>query len=79
MTFVTGTITLTQADEEWIWERRILRKSPLKTQFGDWRIRTNYELEKLTDGTNIIRFIKAQRLRWLRHIMRIGPKRMVKS
>jgi hypothetical protein len=28
-----------------------------------WRIRTNYKLNKLLEGDNTVRFIKAQRLR----------------
>jgi hypothetical protein len=47
-----------------VFERKILRKiyGPFKDQ-DNWRIRTNSELETLTGGVNIVRCIKAQRLR----------------
>jgi hypothetical protein len=47
---------------------------------GDnWRIRTNSELDTLTGGVNIVRYIKAQRLRWFGHIQRMEDHRMVKK
>jgi hypothetical protein len=44
-----------------------------------WRIRTNSELDTLTGGVNIVRYIKAQRLRWFGHIQRMEDGRMVKK
>ena len=35
-----------------------------------WRIRRNEELEAIIKGENIVRFIKCQRIWWLRHIER---------
>jgi hypothetical protein len=63
-----------------IFERKILRKiyGPVKDQFN-WRIRTNSELDSLTGGVNIVRYIKAQRLRWFGHIQRMEDDRMVKK
>ena len=29
----------------------------MRTEYGDWSIRANYELQKLTNGGNIIRFM----------------------
>jgi len=51
-----------------IFERRILRKisGPVKERDG-LRIRTNHELNKLIGRANIMRFIKAQRLKWCSH------------
>jgi len=47
-----------------IFERRILRKTfgPVQETDG-WRIRTNYKLNKLLEGDNTVRFIKAQSLK----------------
>jgi hypothetical protein len=43
-------------------KRRVLRKiyGPIQDKDGVWRIKTNEELEKLIQGKNIVRFIKAQ-------------------
>jgi hypothetical protein len=48
-----------------IFERRILRKfvGSFKKREGQ-RIRTNRELNKVTGGANVVRFIKAQRVKW---------------
>jgi hypothetical protein len=34
-------------------------------------MRTNSELDTLTGGVNIVRYIKAQRMRWFGHIQRM--------
>jgi hypothetical protein len=52
-----------------IFERQILRKT-----FGsvnndsEWRIRNNMEIYNLIEAADIVRFIKAQRIKWLGHI-----------
>jgi hypothetical protein len=40
-----------------------------------WRIRNNMELDNLIEGAGIVRFIKAQRLKWLGHIQRMDQAR----
>ena len=40
-----------------------------------WRIRNNMEIDKLTEDTNIARFIKAQRTKWLWHTRRMDQVR----
>jgi hypothetical protein len=55
-----------------IFERRILSKisGPVKGRDG-WRIMTNHELNKLIGGANIMRFIKAHRLKWCSYLRRM--------
>jgi hypothetical protein len=44
-----------------IFERRILRKIfGLFQERDGWTIRTNHELNKVIEGVNVVRFIKAQ-------------------
>jgi hypothetical protein len=63
-----------------IFEREILRKiyDPAKDQ-DNWKIRTNSELDTLTGGMNIVRCVKAQRLKWFGHIQRMEDDRMVRN
>ena len=35
-----------------------------------WRIRNKMEIDRLIEGADIIRFIKAQRIKWLGHVQR---------
>ena len=51
----------------------------LRPKYGDWSTRTNYELEKLTNGATIRRFVRAQTLKWLGHIMRMEGKGIMKN
>jgi hypothetical protein len=63
-----------------IFEWKVLRKiyGPVKDR-DNWRIRTNSELDTLTGGVNIVRYIKEQRLRRLGHIQRMEDDRMVEK
>ena len=51
---------------------------------GDtWRIRNNEELNRSISGEDIVKFIKAQRIRWLGHVMRMEmgamPRKMMEG
>jgi hypothetical protein len=59
--------------------RQILRKifGPVNID-NIWRIQNNMEIDKLIEGAEIVRFVKAQRIKWLGQIQRMdqaGPTR----
>jgi hypothetical protein len=59
-------LTLTAKDENnpRIFERQITRKILGPVNIGHiWRIRNNMEIDKLIEGTGIVRYIKAQRIK----------------
>jgi hypothetical protein len=41
---------------------------PTRSDDGNWRIKTNQEINEIIKGQNIIGFIKMQRLSWLGHV-----------
>ena len=59
----TWTVTAKDENNLRIFERQILRKiyGPVIID-KIWRIRNNMEIDKLIEGANIVRFIKAQRI-----------------
>ena len=86
VTYGSETWTLTQSDENLlrISERKILRKIYGPIQDGDmWRIRNNEELNRSINGEDIVKFIKAQRIRWLGHVKRMEegamPRKMMEG
>jgi hypothetical protein len=55
-----------------IFERKIFRRIyGAKYEDGEWKSRTNRELEELSKGENIIKWIKGQRIIWLGHMERM--------
>jgi len=72
------TWTLTAKDENnlCVFERQILRKifGPVNID-SIWRIQNNIEIDKLIERADVVRFIKAQRIKWLRHIQRMDQAR----
>jgi hypothetical protein len=78
VTYSSDIWTLTAKDENnlRIFERQILRKifGPFNTD-NVWRIRNNMEIGNLIEGADIVRFIKAQRIKWLGHIQRMDQAR----
>jgi hypothetical protein len=63
-----------------IFEMKIFRRiyGP-KYEDGEWKIRTNRELEKLNKEENIVKWIKGQRISWLGHLERMEEDRMPKK
>jgi hypothetical protein len=78
ITYSSETRTLTTKDEDnlRIFGRQILRKifGPVNID-SIWRMQNNMEIDKLTEGADIVRFIKAQRIKWLGHIQRMDQAR----
>ena len=73
--------TLTKKEEQalLIFERKIFRRicGP-KYENGEWKSRTNRELEEMSKGENIVKWIKGQRISWLGHLGRMEEDRMPK-
>ena len=63
-----------------IFERKIFRRiyGP-KYESGEWKSRTNRELEAMSKGENIVKWIKGQRISWLGHLERMEEERMPKK
>ena len=63
-----------------IFERKIFRiiYGP-EYENGEWKNRTNRELEKMSKGENIVEWIKGQRISWLGHLERMEEDRMPKK
>ena len=86
ITYGSETWTLTKSDENSlrISEREILRKIYGPIQEGDiWRFRDNEEMNRSINGKDVVKFIKAQRIRWLGHVKRIKvgamPRKMMEG
>jgi len=78
VTYSSETWTLTTKDENKLryFERQILRKIfGLVNIDNIWRIRKSMEIDKLIAVADIVRFIKAQRIKWLGHVQRVDQAR----
>jgi hypothetical protein len=62
-----------------VFESKIFRRiyGP-KYEHGEWRTRTNRELEDMSKGENVVKWIKGQRVSWLGHLERMEENRMPK-
>ena len=50
-----------------------------KHENGEWKSRTNRELEEMSKGENIVKLIKWQRISWLGHLERMDEVTMPKK
>ena len=74
--------TLTKKEEQVliIFERKIFRRIyGRKNESGEWKSRTNRELEETIKGENILKWIKGRRVSWLGHLKRMEEDRMPKK
>jgi hypothetical protein len=63
-----------------VFERKIFgRIYGPKYQNGEWKNRTNRELEEISKGENTVKWIKGQRISWLGHLERKEEERMPKK
>jgi hypothetical protein len=63
-----------------IFERKIFRIIyGAKYEDGEWESKTNRELEEMSKGENIVKWIKGQRRSWLGHLKRMEEDRMPKK
>jgi hypothetical protein len=46
---------------------------------GEWKSRTNQELEEISKGENTVKWIKGQRISWIGHLERMEEDRMPKK
>ena len=73
---------LTKKEEQalLIFERKIFRRIySSKYENGEWKCRTNRELEKMSKGDNIVKWINGQRISWLGHLERMEEDRLPKK
>ena len=63
-----------------IFERKIFRrKYGAKYEKGEWKSRTNRELEEMSKAENTVKRIKWQRISWLGRLERMEEDRMKKK
>jgi hypothetical protein len=63
-----------------IFERKIFRRLyGSKYENWEWKSRTNRELEEMSKGENILKWIKGQRISWLGRLEKMEEGRMPKK
>jgi hypothetical protein len=76
----TWSLTLREEHRLRVFENRVLRRifGPKRDEVtGGWRKLRNEELHGLYSSPSIIRVIKARRMRWAEHVVRMGEVRGV--
>jgi hypothetical protein len=82
VTYGAETWTMTKKEEQavLIFERKIFRRIySAKYEDGKWKSRTNRELEEMSKGENIVKWIKGKRISWLGHLEKMEKDRMPKK
>jgi len=74
------TFTKKEEQDALIFERKIFRRiyGP-KYENGEWKSRKNRELEEMSKGENVVKWIKEQRISWLGHLERMEEDMMPKK
>jgi len=63
-----------------IFGRKMFRRiCGAKYENGEWKSGTNREVEEMSKGENIVKWIKGQRISWLGHLERMEEDRMAKK
>ena len=76
----TWSLTLREERKLRVFENRVLRRvfGPKRDEVtGEWRKLRNEGLSDLYSLTNIVRVVKSRRMRWARHVARMGEGRGV--
>ena len=63
----------------WLWSAGLWHGVCLLYENGEWKSRTIRELEEMSKGENIIKWIKGQRINWLGHLERMEEDRIPKK
>jgi hypothetical protein len=76
----TWTVTKNEEQAVQISERKLFRiiYGP-KYENGVWKSMTNRELEEMSKGENIVKWVKGQRIGLLRHLERMDEDRVPKK
>jgi hypothetical protein len=57
-----------------VYENRVLRRifGPKREEDGSWKKLHKDELHNLYSSPNIVRVVKSRRMKWARHVARMG-------